>query len=276
MITVTGRLVTLGTEGQVFINADPARGWDQVGTAHNTVGAFSISGTLTQENVDRINDPHEDAATGLRIDFRGTGTVGVIYNVRITRGDDPGNGGGLGPGPDPSVRVSSPSFTGGVDRMFHFPAPNPRTVILERYPGAAWDTSDRFVISTWPATGRPAVSHGTMGGISHEDVNLALHDGDTGGQGIMIAGRTRIYLRANDRVIGIPLDGGNAVDVLTAANAMGIQTVLHHEVTGLGTVLVDGVTALGQRQLIEIIGQHSFLLRSEIPAAETITLVRLF
>jgi len=278
MITVTGRLVTLGTEGQVFINADPARGWDQVGTTHNTVGAFSISGTLTQENVDRINDPHEYAATGLRIDFRGTGTVGVIYNVRITRGDDPGNGGGPSPGPDPDplVRVSSPSFTGGVDRMFHFLAPNPRTVILERYPGAAWDTSDRFVISTWPATGRPTVSHGTMGGISHEDVNLALHDGDTGGQGIMIAGRTRIYLRANDRVIGIPLDGGNAVDVLTAANAMGIQTVLHHEVTGLGTVLVDGVTALGQRQLIEIIGQHSFLLRSEIPAAETITLVRLF
>ena len=92
----------------------------------------------------------------------------------------------------------------------------------------------------------------------------------------MIAGITRIYLRANDRVIGIPLDGDNAVDVLTPANAMGIQTVLHHEVTALGTVLVDGVTALGQRQLIEIIGQHSFLLRSEIPVAETITLVRLF
>ena len=192
VVTVTGR-VTLGTNDTpqdwndplVFLNANPLRGWAQVGYVQDTNGNFEISGQLTQAQVNYINDPR-DFPWGLRVEFRGTGTVGVIYNVRITRDDDPGNGGGPGPGPgpDPSVRVNSPSFTGGVDRMFHFSGANPRTVILERYPGADWYTSDEFVISTWPTTGNPTVSTGRMhtaerGGISHRDVNLALRDEDT-------------------------------------------------------------------------------------------------
>jgi len=273
-ITVTGRLETLGAPyPQVFINANPARGWAQVGNAHSTEGAFTISGTLSQAQVNYINDPHEHAATGLRIDFRGTGTVGVIYNVRITRGEDPGNGNGgdPGPGPGPQVVVTSPSFTGGIDRMFHFSNPS-RTVILERDPRQGW-YEDLFVISTWPATGSPSVSDGNTDGITHDQVNRALGEH---GQGIMIAGRTSIYLRAQNRVIRIDPVTGNAEDALTPENNRGITTVLHHEVTGNDTVLVDGRDAFGDRLLVEIIGPLGRILRHEIPEEETITLVRLF
>jgi len=269
MVTVTGR-VTLGTNPNqaeywndplVFLNANPLRGWAQVGNVRDTNGNFEISGQLTQEQVNHINAPR-DFPWGLRIDFRGTGTVGVIYNVRITRGGDPG--------PGPQVVVTSPSFTGGIDRMFHFSNPS-KTVILER--GQGWETSDLFVISTWPATGSPSVSDGNTGGIMHDQVNRALGEH---GQGIMIAGRTSIYLRAQNRVIRIDPDTGNAEDALTSENNRGITTVLHHEVTGNDTVLVDGTDDFGDRLLIEIFGPRSRILRHMPLEEETITLVRLF